>query len=51
MKDYKNLIYVIGAEMQVNKIEVQAKEFIVKKRTQTSKGNNIITTKDERFIS
>ena len=47
VKDYKNLIYVIGAEMQVNKLETQAKEFIVKKRTQTLKGNNKIKSNND----
>ena len=47
VKDYKNLIYVIGVDIQVNKIETQAREFIVKKWTLTSRGNNKITTKDD----
>ena len=51
VENYKNLIYVIGAEIQVNKLETQAKEFIVKKRTQTLKGNNkIINSEDECFL-
>ena len=47
VKDYKNLIFVIGAEILINKDDSQAKEFIVKKRTETFKGNNKIDTKDD----
>ena len=42
VKDYKNLIFVIGAEILINKDDTQAKEFIMKKRTETYKGNNKI---------
>ena len=48
IKDYQNKIYVIGAEMHVDKIETQAKEFIVKKKTQLFKGNNKINTNDDK---
>ena len=48
IKDYQNKIYVIGAEMHVDKIETQAKEFIVKKKTQLFKGNNKIITNDDK---
>ena len=52
IKDYNNLIYVIGAELYVNKIDTQAKEFIIKKCTQTFKGNNkLITDEDECYIT
>ena len=47
VKDYKNYIFVIGAEIHINKTDTQAKEFIVKKRTETFKGNNRIDTKDD----
>ena len=51
VKDYNNLIYVIGSDVYINKIETQAKEFIVKKRTETFKENNkIITSDDDCYI-
>ena len=51
VKNYNNLIYVIGSEIYINKVETQAKEFIVKKRTETLKGNNkIITSDDDCYI-
>ena len=34
--------------MHVDKIETQAKEFIVKKKTQLFKGNNKIITNDDK---
>ena len=51
VKDYNNLIYVIGSDVYINKIETQGKEFIVKKRTETFKENNkIITSDDDCYI-
>ena len=51
VKDYKKLIYVIGVEMQINKIETQAKEFVVKKRTQTFQGNKKLkNNEDECYL-
>jgi len=51
VKDYKKLIYVIGVEMQVNKIESQAKEFVMKKRTQTFQGNKKLkNNEDECYL-
>ena len=51
VKDYQNKIYIIGAEMHINKIETQATEFIVKKKTLIFKGNNqIITNDDECYV-
>lgn len=51
VKNHNNLIYVIGCDIYINKIETQAKEFIVKKRTETFKGNNkIITSDDDCYI-
>ena len=47
IKDYNNLIFVIGAEMHINTTDTQAKEFIVKKRTETLRGNNKINTSDD----
>jgi len=47
VKNYNNLIYIIGSDIYINKVETQAKEFIVKKRTETFKGNNIIITSDD----
>ena len=52
VKDYNNLIYVIGAEIYNNKFDTQAKEFIIKKKTQTFKGKKqIVSDEDECFIS
>lgn len=39
VKDYKNCIFVIVVEMMVNKKDKQAKKFIIKKETETIKGN------------
>jgi hypothetical protein len=51
VKDYKNYIFVIGVEMMINKKDKQAKEFIVKKKTETYKGNyKIITQEDDCYI-
>ena len=51
IKDYNNLIFVIGAEIHINTTDTQAKEFIVKKRTETLRGNNKINTSgDECYI-
>lgn len=47
IKDYKNYLYVIGVEMMVNKKDKLAKEFIVKKITETYKGNYKIDTQDD----
>ena len=47
VKDYKNYIFVIGVEMMVNKKDKQAKEFIVKKQTETFKGNYKIYSEDD----
>ena len=44
IKNYKNLIFVVGAEIYINKIDKQSKEFIIKKRTETFKGNQKINT-------
>ena len=47
IKDYKNYIFVIGVEMMVNLKDKVAKEFIVKKMTETYKGNCKIDTEDD----
>ena len=47
VKDYNNLIYVIGAEVYINKIETHSREFIIKKRTETFKGNNKVNTSED----
>ena len=47
IKDYKNYLYIIGVEMMINKKDKQAKEFIVKKITETYKGNCKVNTKDD----
>ena len=47
VKDYKNYIFVIGVEMMINKKDKQAKEFIVKKKTETYKGNYKINSQDD----
>ena len=52
IKNYKNLIFVVGAEIYINKIDKQSKEFIIKKRTETFKGNQKINTfEDECYIT
>ena len=51
VKDYRNYIFVIGAEMMINKKDKQAKEFIVKKKTETYKGNyKVNSQEDECYI-
>ena len=47
VKDYNNLIYVVGAEVYINKIETHSREFIIKKRTETFKGNNKVNTSED----
>ena len=47
VKDYKNYIFVIGVEMMINKKDKQAKEFIVKKKTETYKGNYKINSQED----
>jgi len=51
VKDYRNYIFVIGVEMMINKKDKQAKEFIVKKKTETYKGNyKVNSQEDECYI-
>ena len=47
VKDYKNFIFVVGAEMMINKKDKQGKEFIVKKKTETYKGNYKVNSQDD----
>ena len=47
VKDYNNYIFVIGAEMMINKRDKQAKEFIVKKKTETFKGNYKVNSQED----
>ena len=47
VKDYKNFIFVVGAEMMINKKDKQGKEFIVKKKTETYKGNYKVHSQDD----
>lgn len=48
IKDYKNYIFVIGVEMMIDLQRKEAKEFILKKMTETYKGNYKINTKDDK---
>ena len=47
VKDYKNFIFVVGAEMMINKKDKQGKEFIVKKKKETYKGNYKVHSQDD----
>jgi len=47
VKDYKNYIFIIGFEMMINIKDKQAKEFIIKKQTETYKGNHLVKTQDD----
>ena len=48
IKDYKNYLFVIGVEMMIDLQKKEAKEFIIKKMTETYKGNYKINTNDDK---